>query len=278
MIIYKEFAPVDVLAEFIKCFWVLERTYDTETPCENILPDSYIEFILNFGVPYYLKGTKGDGLLPFAFMVGLLKQPLPAYADGTVKLLCARFYPWGLLSFFDIRLEQNINTDFTFDLPDSLKGKLGKLMEIQEHETAVRELQNFFLEKYLTANFDKQTVNGAAQVLYRERGECRIEDLARMCFTTQRTLERNFNDKLGVSPKSYASNVRFDKAKKALTHDPFIDLTELAQESGYYDQAHFIKDFKTYCGCTPSEFAEGIKRMSKTFTDRRNVVFLQSRD
>ncbi|HEV7642317.1 MAG TPA: helix-turn-helix domain-containing protein [Pyrinomonadaceae bacterium] len=275
MIIYKEFEPSDILAEFIKCFWVLERTYDGETPCENILPDSYIEFILNFGVPYYLK-DKGD--LPFAFMVGLLKQPLPAYADGTVKLLCVRFYPWGLLSFFDIRLEQNINTDFTFDLPEELKTKLNEFAQKQEYENAIGQLQNFFLEKYLTANFDKQTVSAAAQVLYRERGECRIEDLARMCFTTQRTLERNFNDKLGLSPKSYASNVRFDKAKKKLTHDPFIDLTALAQDSGYYDQAHFIKDFKTYCGCTPSEFAEGIKRMSKTFTDRRNVVFLQSRD
>lgn len=286
MIVYKEFEPARILAEFIKCFWVLERTYTAETPCENILPDSYIEFILNFGAPYYLRQelTRPPPQavltreLPFAFMVGLLKQPLPAYADGTVKLLCARFYPWGLLSFFDIKLEQNINTDFTFDLPDEVKTKLGKLLEAHEHETAVRDLEKLFLEKFLQVNFDRKTVNAAAQILYRERGECKIEDLARMCFTTQRTLERNFNDQLGVSPKSYASNVRFDKAKKTLTHDPFTDLTALAQESGYYDQAHFIKDFKTYCGCTPSEFADGVRRMAKTFTDRENVVFLQSRE
>lgn len=142
MIIYKEFEPSDVLAEFIKCFWVLERTYDAETPCENILPDSYIEFILNFGAPYYLK-DKGD--LPFAFMVGLLKQPLPVYADGTVKLLNVRFYPWGLLSFFDIKLEQNINTDFTFDLPEELKAKLNELVQKQDYETAIKEFENFFL-------------------------------------------------------------------------------------------------------------------------------------
>jgi len=43
MIIYKEFEPREILAEFIKCFRVLERAYGAETPCENILPDSYIE-------------------------------------------------------------------------------------------------------------------------------------------------------------------------------------------------------------------------------------------
>lgn len=272
MVIYKEFAPSDVLSEFIKCFWVLEREYNAAQPVENVLPDSYIEFILNFGAPYYLE-KPGD--LPSAFMVGLLKEPLPLFANGTVKLVNVRFYPWGLLSFFKTKVQQNINTSFSFDLPEKSKKAIANHLTNQEHEAVARELEKVFLEKYVQLNFDKNTVNAAAQILYKESGEYSIEELARMCYTTQRTLQRNFSDQLGMTPKGYASNVRFDKAKKTLTHDPDADLATLAQESGYYDQAHFIKDFKSFCGQTPAEFAAHIREMRAIFTDSKNVVFLQ---
>lgn len=270
MVTYKEFQPPDPLDQFIKCFWVLEKEYTCETPVENVLPDSYIEFILNFGSPYYIKN---EGDLPRAFMIGLLKKPLPLRANGTVIIVCARFFPWGLNPFFEMQVQQNVNTNFDFD--EAITKKIGGLLDGAKYDEAVMQLQSCFTEKYIRSGFDKKTVNAAARILYEEKGECRIDDLARMCFTTQRTLQRNFNSEFGVSPKSYASNVRFDKAKKTLTHNPFSDLTQLAHDSGYYDQAHFIKEFKAFCGCTPSEFAESIKRMSSIFADSKNVVFLQ---
>lgn len=273
MVVYKEFQPPAPLDEFIKCFWVLRKDYNDDTPIERVLPDSYIEFILSFDSSYFLK-KPGD--VPDAFMIGLLKEPLELRAAGTVLILCVRFFPWGPISFFDFKPKETVNTGFDFDLPGELRSRLHQLLQAEEFDEAVREFGKFFLERYLRSSFDKKTVSAAAQILYREKGECRIEDVVKMCYTTKRTLERNFNDNLGMSPKSYALNVRFDKAKKAITHDPFIELTELAHEAGYYDQAHFIKDFKSFCGCTPSDFAEGVKRMAIIFADKENVVFLQS--
>lgn len=272
MVVYKEFAPPEPLNEFIKCFWILKKDYDEDNPVERVLPDSYIECILSFGSAYY---SHKPGDLPDFFMLGLLKEPLHLRADGTVLILCARFYPWGLLSFFDFKPRDTINTGFVFDLPNHLSNKLNNYLHSEQFDEAVRELSSGFLERYVRLNFERKTVNAAAQILYRERGACRIQDVIKICNTTRRTLERNFNENLGMSPKSYALNVRFDKAKKAISHNPFIELTELAHALGYYDQAHFIKEFKAYCGCTPSEFAESVKRMSQIFDDRKNVVFLQ---
>ena len=273
MLIYKEFEPPEPLSKFIKCFWILERLYDAETPSENVLPDSYIEFILNFGSRYYLE-REGD--LPSIFMIGLLKRPLPFYANGKVKLVCIRFYPWGPFSLLGSNIKETINTKFNLNVQETLLDSLGEHLNQNEYEEAVKCLSDFILEIYLRKNFDKNTVDSAAQILYRDMGEVRIEELAKMCNVTQRTLQRNFNNRLGISPKSYASNVRFDTAKKKLSHNPNMDLTVLAHESGYYDQAHFIRDFKIYCGCTPSEFAAGILQMAEIFTDKKNVVFLQS--
>jgi AraC-like DNA-binding protein len=57
--------------------------------------------------------------------------------------------------------------------------------------------------------------------------------------------------------------------------DPEADLTEVAYECGYFDQAHFIKDFKTFAGKTPSEYAHETRRMQEILSSK-DVVFLQS--
>lgn len=272
MVVYKEFTPCEALRELIKCFWVLKKEYSDDDPIERVLPDSYVELILSFGEPYYLNAA-GD--LPESFMIGLLKDPLPLRTRGIVKILCARLFPWGVISLFDFRPIKSINEGYDLGISTLRREALAKLMRDDRFEDAVAKFEEIMLEHFLKANFDKNVVNAAAQVLYRENGECRIEDLVKMCFTTKRTLERNFNSNLGMSPKSYALNVRFDKAKKAIIQNPFIELTELAHRAGYYDQAHFVKDFKAFCGCTPTDFAEGIKRMAAIFNDHENVVFLQ---
>lgn len=274
MVVYKEFSPPEPLDEFVKCFWILQKEYGGDKRVERVLPDSYIEFILSFGECYYLNDP-GD--LPDRFMIGLLKQPLRLQADGTVELICARFYPWGVLSFLDFKPSDTVNTEFDLRLSLEKSDQLAAHLREGRHDQAIHEFSDLLLELFARRNFDKNTVSSAAQILYREKGECRIEDIVKLCFTTQRTLERNFNTSLGMSPKAYAKNVRFDSAKKMILADPFVSLTDLAQHSGYFDQAHFVKDFKEFCGCTPSDFAEGVKRMSAVFSDKKNVVFLQGR-
>src|SRR5262245_31447366 len=107
MIVYKEYKAHQLLAGSVKCFWVLERDYNAEQPTEDVLPDSYFELIHNFGTPYFIKQGDKRIELPFAFLIGLLKQPLPLHADGKVKLVAVRFYPWAVFSFFDWEIKQN---------------------------------------------------------------------------------------------------------------------------------------------------------------------------
>lgn len=57
--------------------------------------------------------------------------------------------------------------------------------------------------------------------------------------------------------------------------EPESNLTDMAYEFGYTDQAHFIRDFKDLAEKTPSEFASEMRALQKVFRDRDNVVFLQ---
>ncbi len=84
----------------------------------------------------------------------------------------------------------------------------------------------------------------------------RVEDLAGQLPLSQRTLQRLFRRYVGVGPKWVIKRYRLHEAAERLAGDRPPDLARLAQELGYFDQAHFIKDFKAIVGRPPAEYAE----------------------
>src|SRR5262245_21703697 len=99
-----------------------------------------------------------------------------------------------------------------------------------------------------------------------------ISELADYCQVSVRQLERGFRRVIGTSPKVFARTVRFEQAQRRLMFDPDADLTELAYECGYFDQAHFIKDFKAFTGKTRSEHAVQMRERQKILKSE-DVVF-----
>src|SRR5262249_19763083 len=91
-----------------------------------------------------------------------------------------------------------------------------------------------------------------------------------------RQLERQFDDATGVSPKTLARTIRFESIRSRLMFEPNANLTDLAYEFGYADQAHFIHDFKAFTNKMPSEFAAEMQKLQEIFHDHEHVVFLQS--
>lgn len=83
----------------------------------------------------------------------------------------------------------------------------------------------------------------------------RVEDLAERVQIPPRTLQRNFRRYVGVSPKWVIRCFRLHEAAERLARGRDLDHACLAAELGYYDQAHFIRDFKQMTGHAPSEYA-----------------------
>ena len=150
---------------------------------------------------------------------------------------------------------------------------LQKAVERPDYDTAVEQLQSGFLEFSLGTMYDRQLVRDASEYLFQKKGQCRIEEVAELCHRSLRQVQRRFNDEYGVTMKSMAQNFRFDEIKKHLTKNPDSDLTEVAYEYGFFDQAHFIKEFKRFAGKTPTDFCKEIKAIQEHWD--QNVVFLQ---
>ena len=81
----------------------------------------------------------------------------------------------------------------------------------------------------------------------------------------RRQLARKFSSAIGLSPKQLAKTVRIQTTLKILLNKEITSLTDLAYENEYFDQAHFIKEFKEFTGLTPKEFFGNDLKMSLIF-------------
>ena len=95
-----------------------------------------------------------------------------------------------------------------------------------------------------------------------------LKDIVRECPACQRTLERNFIKRTGVTPKTLMRIVRLDYLWTKIKDENAIDYQELVFDGNYFDQAHFINDFKSIIGETPNYFFNRNLQITKMFSGR----------
>lgn len=126
-----------------------------------------------------------------------------------------------------------------------------QLAEAETDMQRIRIVELFLISqlKYVT---DDLLVMAAISLIRQSKGIIRIKDMAAKLNTSQSPLEKRFRSIVGTSPKKFASIIRL----QSLINDfpAGLSMTEIGYKIGYYDQAHFIKDFKTFTGETPEKF------------------------
>jgi transcriptional regulator GlxA family with amidase domain len=94
----------------------------------------------------------------------------------------------------------------------------------------------------------------ALERLYQTRGQVRMPTLAACCGLSLRQFERRFKLRIGASPKVFARLLRFEASRDALLQEPIPSLADVAYQFGYQDQAHVVREFRTWANCTPGTF------------------------
>jgi AraC-like DNA-binding protein len=90
------------------------------------------------------------------------------------------------------------------------------------------------------------------EMLSRTGGRARIENLRRATGCSERHFAASFRNEFGLRPKAFANVLRFGRAAERLSRGSFASLTEVALACGYFDQAHFNRDFLRFAGVTPT--------------------------
>lgn len=276
---YIEIQPGIQLSSYVKCYWMLSGEAYEYAP-EGIAPDGCVEMILNLAAPFtrhYVQGR--TELQPASFIVGQMRTAVIVQPTGRVEILGVRFHPHGFYRF--IRQDIDEFTDKTLNCVD-VWGRSIRLLEEQIRDAPHAAEKVAILEAFLLRLVEGekspgktyQSIANAIQLVQSSAGLRSVENIALAVGMSARHLERQFKSIVGLSPKSFERVVRFQRALKLIQNGE-VQGAGVAIDCGYYDQAHFIHDFKTFTGYPPSAYSAEIHRMSQFFSLGEPVGFLQ---
>jgi AraC-like DNA-binding protein len=257
---YYTIQPSAALAPYIRYFWVLDAEVKNDRP--------YTHRSMATGCPELVFHYKGrfnqlmaDGKTASSYSSGIdgPSQTFRRYSTAeNFGIFGAYLYPFAIPAIFKLPASELINM-----APDlhTLAGQEGKDLEEKimlagDNTERVKILSAFIEKKLVQRGLIQPAVFSAIYSIIRNKGSVRIDELARQSFLSTRQFERNFKTMAGFSPKLFARITRFQSAllEYGQTHKT---LTSIAYSCGYFDQAHFIHDFKEFSGYYPKEYFSG---------------------
>ena len=126
-----------------------------------------------------------------------------------------------------------------------------KLIIATTDKQRIKVVEQFLVSQLKDIETDKLIVE-AVKLIYQSNGTIRIKELNQKLFISQSPFEKRFRKVVGTTAKKFASIVRFNAVLDNLSNTK--SLTEICYENNFFDQAHFIKDFKQFTGDTPEHF------------------------
>lgn len=264
----KVFEPNFDLTEFIKRYWTLEGEKGN-TPLKNtIVPDGTMKLIFHYGDSYKHHSQSGEiTILPKCFLIGQLTKPYVIEPIGVTGSFVVQFKPNGFLPFATIPIKEMENTAIPLDKLFGENGKkLGeKILNTNSTSERIQIIETFLFQKLANQKTIDSIVKSTVETIFSANGQFSVNEFSKSNNINRRQLARKFSSTIGLSPKQLAKTIRIQTTLKALLNEEHTSLTDLAYENEYFDQAHFIKEFKEFTGLTPKEFYGDDLKMSLIF-------------
>jgi AraC-like DNA-binding protein len=254
---YQQFAPAPLLGSFVECVWILEgHASELEAHDQPVLPDGRPELIVHFGDPFDRRWPDGRIERQAAVLfAGQLDAQLMLQPTGRISVLGIRFHPFGAVALLRDPQERLVGRTIGLEeVEPRIQHGLSSIRALTDSAASALPYVEALLVRMLDPSRIDPRVRFATGAILATRGQLSIDGLVRDTSITRRHLERRFLQAVGVSPKRLARIVRFQHALELLQQPASRSVgASTAAACGYADQSHFIRDFKTLAGCSPSE-------------------------
>lgn len=264
MINYRFFEPHPLLAGFVQSVFLVNHVMDPE---EGAIVGQYPPtpqhcIFLYIKEKFQAKKVTEELFVerPKAVVVGpqLTRMELKVSNDYTVAVI--GFLPGGLYRLLGIPMHEIF--DEGFDGLELMGNDINDLVDRCAQFSSLDKM-NECIENYLLGKLvqvkELLPIDKALNELVRFQGLMPIAQVADNACLSLRQFERKCKERLGFSPKVYARLIRFSIAYRLFERSEIPNWSEIAYTAGYYDQMHFIKDFKDFAGITPTMMEEELK-------------------
>lgn len=249
---FQRFAPPLQLRPWVQCYWIAQQDRLPEaTVSETVYPDGGTTLVFNFANDYpdiTFFATQTVGKMIF---------------QGSVNRMGIRFHPGGAFQLLGLGMPDVIGSELSADDLSmhsllQLRDQLAELFHVSQRLTLI--------DQWLLDRVKKNNANiGFIQQLLPQLilTPQPLEQLSEHLPISRRQLERKFQLEVGFSPNQLKQLHRVKIARTLISQRPEQSLTDIGQDAGFYDQAHFIRHFHKITGQTPGEYRQ--RKLSQTY-------------
>jgi AraC-like DNA-binding protein len=259
-VIARHYIPRPPLSNFVELLWLYEG-YSQPHDKERVLPDGAMALVMNLKddvarvydrrEPSKFQSTRG------ALLVGVQSEYFVLDTAEQQSVIGVHFKPGGAFPFFKMAAGELHNQHLSLDL---LWGNGARELREQLLEAATPERKFQILEESLLAHARKPllrhpAVDFAIQEFGDPRRAASVAQVTEQIGLSSRRFIDVFNDQVGLTPKLYCRVRRFQNVLRRIGVRGNLNWTDLALSCGYFDQAHFIHDFRAFSGLSPTAYA-----------------------
>lgn len=237
--------PLAPLSEFVGLLWFSEG-YAPQHPKERLLPSGTVELIINL---------RDEGSAGGALVCGAHSRFFEIDTAAEACVIGVHFKPGGAFPFFAPPMGelQNVHVALA-DLWGNRSTELrDRLFATNCPDLQLRILEEFLLSSLVHRLERHRAVEFALRAFAHTRAGT-VSAVSAQTGLSQRRFIELFKAEVGLTPKLFWRVRRFHEIVRRAHLGPEIDWARMAAETGYFDQAHFIHDFREFSGLTPSAY------------------------
>jgi AraC-like DNA-binding protein len=239
------YTPRAPLAGFVDFFWLMDGPAPAHRR-ERLLPMPTAELVID------LRATSGSSI---PILCGPHSEPFVIDTAAQEAILGVHFKPGGTFPFFKAPTSELHNTRLSLDsLWSSRAAELREqLLELQTPLARFQTLEKFLLAEAVRP-LARQPAVAFALAAFQAVRPLSVWDVVERTGWSQRRFIELFRNEIGLTPKLFCRVVRFQQVVQKIHGQRQVDWAGVAADCGYYDQAHFIHDFRAFSGFCPTSY------------------------
>ena len=256
---YIEHLPSALLSQHLECYWEMQLSPgELDAPFEVLAPDCTFDIwfvqdpILTIAHHSSTVRTVSRG----TFFVGQKTNGIRLSVLKPTRLFGIRFKPFAFANLIQKPLhqfnDQVIELTSLFDLSRQEKKYLQLILA--EATEKISKAEHFIYQLFRTSFHIDQTFRAQLNYILDRKGLIKVNHLFASFGISKVTLRNHFLEKMGLPPKMVSRIWRINFILQLKKNKPQASLTQLCLEAGFYDQAHFIKEFKYFYGVSPRQY------------------------
>ncbi|MCW5911537.1 MAG: AraC family transcriptional regulator [Cyclobacteriaceae bacterium] len=269
---FRKIIPSPALQPYVRCYWVFDVNGDDIPFSQLLFPFGSFELIFNLLNAPQMKmvDRHPEFIQPDSLYPGQFTRPFVLSYTQKAKCIGVSLHPWMGKLLFNIPAQEFTDKVTHVNAIEDKNCLREKLLDAKNETALITRLEMHLVDKL--KSYQPDTISSLiAKTIVRNPTAESFKSIVSSIGFTRRRIEQRFLETTGLPMGFFVRKVRFQKAVNLLRFERQLSLTQIGLATGYYDQAHFTREFKEFSGLAPSEFLKQHSEM-KNFVSELTMI------